>query len=94
MLAVGKLVNCINKSTTKDLAVAANLKVVPGFMFNPLDDIDLDHELKALGDEIVVKPSEGGSSLGLHLLRENSKLEIIGRSLTIGSSRNEYKAAR
>ena len=26
--------NCINKSTTKDLAVAAGLKVVPGFIYN------------------------------------------------------------
>ena len=66
--------NCINKSTTKDLAVAANLKVVPGFMFNPLDDVDLDHELKALGDEIVVKPSEGGSSLGLHFVKGKQQI--------------------
>ena len=66
--------NCINKATTKDLAVAAGLKVVPGFIYNPLDDVDLEAELQKLGDEIVVKPSEGGSSVGLEFLRGKQQI--------------------
>jgi len=67
--------NCINKATTKDLGLAAGLKIVPGFLFNPLDDIDLDHELKNLGDEIVVKPSEGGSSVGLKFVKGRQEIK-------------------
>jgi D-alanine-D-alanine ligase len=67
--------NCINKSITKDLALAAGLKVVPGFTFNPLDDVDIDSELKKLGDDIVVKPADGGSSMGLGFIK--GKKQII-----------------
>ena len=67
--------NCINKATTKDLAQAAGLKIVPGFLYNPLDDVDLDYELGKIGDDIVVKPAEGGSSVGLQFIKGKGKIK-------------------
>lgn len=67
--------NCINKATTKDLAMAAGLKIVPGFMYNPLDDVDLDYELGKIGEDIVVKPAEGGSSVGLQFLKGKANIQ-------------------
>ena len=92
--------NCISKTTTKDLGIAAGLKVIPGFCYNPLDDVDLDFELGKLGDEIVVKPVEGGSSVGLQFLKGKKKIRsrlenlphgdwivekrVLGREMSVG----------
>ena len=92
--------NCINKATTKDLAMAAGMKVVPGFLYNPLDDVDLDYELGKLGDEIIIKPAEGGSSIGVQFVKGKANIQevlegldyedwiveqrILGREMSVG----------
>jgi len=73
---------CIRKNLTKNKVAECGVRVVPGIFFTapslpPVDDI-----VEALGEDLVVKPDDKGSSIGLHLPRGRGELKGVLESLS------------
>ena len=90
----------MNKTRTKEAAAARGVQVVPGFSFEGTTKPTGDSIVGQLGDSLVIKPNNEGSSVGLSLVSTRAELEdrlgeissgswlvekrIMGRELSVG----------
>ena len=95
----------MDKSQTKAAAAAQGIRVVPGITFLANAKPTVDEVIRELGENLVVKPNNEGSSVGLALVSSRaelaSKLElitsgswlveqrIVGRELSVGILRGK-----
>ena len=96
---------CIHKSKTKSVVAKAGVRVIPGMTFTH-DSIPSGQEIRnQLGDDLVLKPVDKGSSVDLFITETPDGLEqalnslkpgtwlvekrIRGRELSIGILRNK-----
>jgi D-alanine-D-alanine ligase len=95
----------MDKSRTKDAVAAQGVRVVPGITFNSKAKPTADQVVAKLGEKLVVKPNNEGSSVGLALTTNRAELaakldsitaggwlieqRIIGRELSIGVLRGK-----
>jgi len=91
---------CMDKGATKERAAALDIPVPEGLVFEASAVPGADAIRAELGDEVVVKPVDQGSSVGLHFASHRSELGAIlsgiregrwlaerrirGRELTVG----------
>ena len=76
---------CINKMQSKSLAKAIGIPVLPAIELVPGESIDYDKVLALLGSEkCVLKPTDKGSSIGVHLLDSFAQLEEVWQSINQG----------
>lgn len=91
---------CMDKGATKERARTLDIPVPEGIVFNHSVVPGADAVRRDLGDEVVVKPVDQGSSVGLHFAAHRSELgavlsgirdgrwlverRIRGRELTVG----------
>ena len=90
----------MDKTRTKDAVAAQGVRVVPGINFEAAAKPRADEVIATLGDKLVAKPNNEGSSVGLALTTNRAELvakleaiqsggwlieqRIIGRELSIG----------
>ncbi|MDO8540012.1 MAG: D-alanine--D-alanine ligase [Opitutaceae bacterium] len=90
----------MDKSGTKQAVSARGVQVVPGIHFHSGQKPGADAVIKKLGENVVVKPNNEGSSVGLALVNTRAELEaklaeislgtwliekrIVGRELSVG----------
>jgi D-alanine-D-alanine ligase len=90
---------CMDKAATKELAAAAGVLVARGFEFSA-GSMEAEFLVEQLGPEVVIKPNNEGSSIGLHICRGLDEVRaaltevvsgrwlaeqrIRGRELTVG----------
>jgi D-alanine-D-alanine ligase len=95
----------MDKTRTKEAAAARGVRVVPGIRFPAGAKPSVDDVIRALGENLVVKPNDEGSSVGLALVAGRAELvakldsieagnwvieqRIMGRELSIGILRGK-----
>jgi D-alanine-D-alanine ligase len=75
----------MDKSRTKDAVAARGVGVVPGITFHAGAKPTADHVVEKLGESLVVKPNNEGSSVGLALTTSRAELATKLESITSGS---------
>jgi D-alanine-D-alanine ligase len=95
----------MDKSRTKEAVAARGVRVVPGITFSSSAKPAADEVIGKLGENLVVKPNNEGSSVGLALVTNRDELgaklaaiqsgswliekRIVGRELSIGILRGK-----
>jgi len=90
----------MDKTATKQASAARGLKVIPGLVFPAGRKPSADEVVAQLGEAVVVKPNDQGSSIGLRIVSRRAELvealaaisagnwliekRIFGRELAIG----------
>jgi D-alanine-D-alanine ligase len=75
----------MDKSRTKSAVAARGVGVVPGITFQAQAKPTADEVIGKLGDKLVVKPNNEGSSVGLALIANRAELEAKLKAITAGS---------
>jgi D-alanine-D-alanine ligase len=75
----------MDKVRTKRAAAARGITVVPDIVFHADQKPNAAEVVAALGEKLVLKPADQGSSVGLHIVGTRSELE---RALATASSGN------
>jgi D-alanine-D-alanine ligase len=95
----------MDKTRTKNAVAAQGVRVVPGVTFQAPAKPGVDEVISKLGENLVVKPNNEGSSVGLALVASRNELaaklasiqsggwlieqRIVGRELSIGVLRGK-----
>ncbi len=90
----------MDKTRTKNAVAARGIKTIPGLTFAADTKPSADEVIAALGDQVVVKPNDQGSSVGLRIVGSRAELlealaaiasgnwliekRIFGRELAVG----------
>lgn len=90
----------MDKQRTKEAAAAAELQVIPGILFPATAKPTVDAVIAKFGEQVVVKPNDEGSSVGLRIVGSRAELadalgaiaegdwliekRIFGRELAVG----------
>lgn len=91
---------CMHKGKSKDLVSEAGVRVARDIRFHEPREVSAEDTVEELGNDLVVKPVDQGSSVALHICRGAKELgtvlgdlshgewmieqRIIGREVTIG----------
>ena len=75
----------MNKALTKQTVAARGVRVAPGIVFDAKQKPTVDEVVAKLGGEVVVKPNDQGSSVGLRLVVNRGELAEALAHLTPGS---------
>lgn len=75
----------MDKSRTKDAVAARGVAVVPGVTFDEKSKPTVDAVVAKLGENLVVKPNNEGSSVGLALTTNRAELDAKLQSIDAGS---------
>lgn len=90
----------MDKTLTKEAAAARGVRVGKGISFSAANKPAVDRIVRELGEAVVLKPNDQGSSVGLRMISQRSELEaglaavvagnwlveqrIVGRELSVG----------
>ena len=66
----------MNKLVSKQLYEKAGLPIPPYMAVKPSDSVDPDVIADRLGLPVVIKPVQGGSSVGMSIVRDRDELEV------------------
>ena len=96
---------CMDKNRAKNRVWEAGVRVAPGRFFRDPHEVSADELVAKLGPELVVKPTDQGSSVELSIVKGEKDLasllsdlpcgnwlveqRIIGRELTVGLLRDD-----
>jgi len=75
----------MDKALTKKAAAAAGVRVAPDLCFEAANRPDVDAVVSALGDNVVFKPNDQGSSVGLALPKGRDEIVAALAALTPGN---------
>jgi D-alanine-D-alanine ligase len=75
----------MDKSRTKQAVAARGVNVVPGVTFDAGAKLTADEVIAKLGENLVVKPNNEGSSVGLALVSTRAELVAKLSAITAGS---------
>jgi D-alanine-D-alanine ligase len=69
---------CIHKTRSKERVASAGVTVIPGLSFRaPRETPRVDEVIGRLGPDLVIKPEDKGSSVGLHLTETREALDSV-----------------
>ena len=74
----------MDKTKTKQTAAAAGIPVIPGVLFPASAKPNPDAIIRQLGEKLVVKPNDEGSSVGLALVNNGAELVAKLGAITEG----------
>ncbi len=96
---------CMNKSLTKSRVAQEGVRIPKGFDFHNAQELNADEVLTTLGDDLIIKPTDQGSSVSLFLTSGRKQLvqrlqnldpgnwliekRVFGREVTIGLLNND-----
>ncbi|MCQ2751903.1 MAG: D-alanine--D-alanine ligase [Coriobacteriales bacterium] len=66
----------MDKAVAKILYEKAGLSTPKGLRINRAENFDIDKIVKVLGEHVVVKPTNEGSTLGLHMCETKQEIEV------------------
>jgi len=75
----------MDKALTKAAAATRGVRSAPGIAFHASKKPSVGEVDAALGESVVMKPNDQGSSVGLHLISNRSELELALAQATSGS---------
>lgn len=91
---------CMDKFESKKAVAQAGVRVAPDFAFKDSSDLNIEDVLSSLGQDLVIKPIDQGSSVALYVLHGEEELRdtleeldsgnwmiekrIFGREVTVG----------
>lgn len=84
---------CMDKSGTKAAAASVGVRVPAGLEFSAESPLDVDRVLREVGDDVVVKPNNEGSSLGLCFARGEPAIRASLTAITPGRWMVEQRVA-
>jgi D-alanine-D-alanine ligase len=74
----------MDKTRTKDAAQAAGIQVIPGWQFSAGQKPRMEEVVAKFGEQVVVKPNDQGSSLGLRVIDNRAQLTEALAAITSG----------
>ena len=75
----------MDKNRTKEAAAARGIGAIPGMIFRAEQKPSADQVVAKFGEQVVVKPNDQGSSIGLNIVESRAQLEGVLASITAGS---------
>jgi D-alanine-D-alanine ligase len=75
----------MDKTLTKETVSARGVKVAKGLVFAASEPPAVDEVIGRLGEQLVLKPNDQGSSVGLHLVSNRAELQAALGLVTSGS---------
>ena len=91
---------CMNKFESKKVVESTGVRVAPDFEFSDPSEVNSEEILSQLGQDLVIKPVDQGSSVALYVIHGSDQLEnalktlphgnwmiekrIFGREVTVG----------
>jgi len=76
---------CMNKAWAKDKASALGLKVPRDLRFSDPGTLDPAEVTAKLGEELILKPTDQGSSVALHIINGQVNLTSVLKGLSTGN---------
>lgn len=76
---------CMNKAEAKEAVACAGLTVARDLRFQSPDSIDAEEAVNKLGQQMVLKPTDQGSSVALHIISGSAHLLEVLNTLEIGN---------
>ncbi len=76
---------CMNKVEAKRKVMDSGVRVSPDFFFTDPKKLDLSEILKKLGPDLVLKPTDQGSSVALYVISGKDELKNILSNLPVGN---------
>ncbi len=74
----------MDKQRTKDAAAGAGLQIIPGILFPATAKPTVDAVVAKFGEQVVVKPNDEGSSVGLRIVGSRTELADALGAITEG----------
>ena len=75
----------MDKTATKNAVAAKGLGVIPGILFSAAEKPTADEVVTKFGEDVVVKPNDEGSSVGLNIVGPRADLERVLAGITKGN---------
>lgn len=75
----------MDKAGTKNAVAARGIAVIPGLVFSTAQKPSADEIVARFGEQVVVKPNDQGSSIGLNIVGSRAELERALAPITAGS---------
>ncbi len=76
---------CMDKFATKKEVASAGVRVAPGLRFTDPEELNISEVLSFLGQDLVVKPIDQGSSVALYVLSGELELREMLQKITPGN---------
>ena len=76
---------CMDKPAAKKLAAVAGVPTIKSIHFTYRNIPSAVEIVKTLGESLVLKPSDSGSSLGVHIISSKQELENLLHGITSGN---------
>lgn len=75
---------CMHKGLCKDRVGSKDVRIVPDYRFQDPREVSPDSIIRELGQELIVKPADQGSSVALHVCSGVEELQTVLESLGNG----------
>jgi D-alanine-D-alanine ligase len=75
----------MDKTATKNAVAARGINVIPGLTFRAAEKPTVDEIVRKFGDQVVVKPNDEGSSVGLNIVGSREQLTAVLADITKGT---------
>ena len=76
---------CMDKFESKKAVAQAGVRVAPDFAFKDSSDLNIEDVLSSLGQDLVIKPIDQGSSVALYVLHGEEELRATLKDLDSGN---------
>ncbi|HAE12266.1 MAG TPA: D-alanine--D-alanine ligase [Opitutae bacterium] len=76
---------CMDKTLCKEVVEGVGVRVAKGFSFSDPAEVDLDETLSELGLDLIIKPTDQGSSFALFVVKGSEELAKALSSLSSGN---------
>ena len=76
---------CMDKFESKKVVGSTGVRVAPDFRFSDPSEVNSEEILSQLGQDLVIKPVDQGSSVALYVIHGSDQLENILGSLSHGN---------
>jgi D-alanine-D-alanine ligase len=76
---------CMNKFESKKVVATAGVRVAPDFEFSDPSEVNSEEILSQLGQDLVIKPVDQGSSVALYVIHGSDQFENVLGTLSPGN---------
>lgn len=76
---------CMDKFESKKVVATAGVRVAPDFVFSEPEEVNREEILSHLGQDLIIKPVDQGSSVALYVIHGSDQLENVLGTLSPGN---------
>ena len=82
---------CMDKHLSKEAVRTAGVRVSPDLLFSDPSSVDVEQTMSELGPDLVLKPTDQGSSVALHVVNGPDELRETLKSIAPGNWMIEHR---